>query len=123
MYLPSSGQGVLSFSLILRLFNFWIPEHSVCYLLRSVQDNFVLGLIGICSLNDDTLRGGLWEESENFLSTWDTPWCLEGDFNVVGFPYERSSRGRLTPVMCEFLNFINSCNLVDPPGRCPVFVV
>ena len=34
---------------------------------------------------------------------------------MVRFPSERSSRGRLTPAMCEFSNFINSCDLVDPP--------
>jgi len=59
--------------------------------------------------------GGLWEELENFLSLWDVPWCLGGDFNVVRFPSERSIRRRLTPAMCEFSAFINLCNLVDPP--------
>ena len=39
----------------------------VCYLLRSVQGNFVWGLIGIYGPNDDTLRVGLWEELEKFF--------------------------------------------------------
>ena len=57
-----------------------------------MQDNFVWGLIGIYGPNDDTLRGYLWEKLENFLSGWDVPWCLEGDFNVIRFPSERSTR-------------------------------
>ena len=88
-----------------------------------MQDNFVWGLIGNYGPNDDTLRGGLWDELENFLSLWDVPWCLGGGFNVVRFPSERSSRGRLTPAMCEFSNFINLYNLVDSLGRCLVDVV
>ena len=102
------------FFLILRLLNFWIPGvYSFCCLLRSVQDNFVWGLIGISGPNDDTLQVGLWEELENVLSLWDICWCLRGDFNVVKFPSERSTRGRLTFAMCEFSAFIHSGNLVD----------
>ena len=53
---------------------------------------------------------------------------------MVRFPSKRSTRGRLTSAMCEFLAFINLCNLVGPlwkvPGllglamrRCPFYHV
>jgi len=92
-----------------------VGVYSICCILRSLQDNFVWGLIGIYGPNDDALRVNLWEELELFLSSWDIPWCLGGDFNVVRFPFERSTRGRLTSAMCDFSTFINQCNLVDPP--------
>ena len=51
----------------------------------------------------------------SFMSSRDIPWCLVGDFNVIRFPSERSTDGCLSWLMREFSNFINSCNLVDPP--------
>ena len=57
--------------------------------------------------NDDTLGVGLWEELEMLSSLGDIPWCLGGDFNVVRFPSERSTKGRLISTMCELSAFIN----------------
>ena len=88
--------------------------YSVCCLLRSVQDNFVWGLIGIYGPNDDTLRGWFIGGVGEFLIFVGCPLVLRGDFNVVRFPSERSTGGRLTPTMCEFSTFINLCNLVNP---------
>jgi len=54
------------------------------------------------------------------MSSWDIPWCLGGDFNVSRFALERYIGGRLSLPMRELSNFIDSCNLVDPPleGAC-----
>jgi len=79
------------------------------------DDTLRMGLIRIYGPNDDALRVGLLEELEKFISMWDVPWCLGGDFNVVRFSSERSTRGRLSSVMCELLAFSNLCNLVEPP--------
>jgi len=79
-----------------------------------LHDNFVWGPIGVYGLNDDNVRSALFEELGTFMSTWDIPWCLGGGFNVVRFPFERSSGGRLTFAMLEFSDFIDSCNLIDP---------
>jgi len=49
------------------------------------------------------------------MSNWDIPRCLYGDFNVVRFPYERFTACRMTSTMIEFFDFIDSCNLIDPP--------
>lgn len=50
-----------------------------------------------------------------FMSTWDITCCLGGDFNVVRFLYKRSTRGRTSSAMIEFSDFIDPCNLIDPP--------
>ena len=49
------------------------------------------------------------------MSSWDIPWCLGGDFNVIRFPSERSTGGHLTWAMRDFSTFIDSGNLIDPP--------
>jgi len=74
-----------------------------------------VGLIGVYGPNDDHLRCALFEESLLFMSSWDIPWYLGGDFNVIRFPLERSIGGRLTWAMRDFSLFIDSCNLIDPP--------
>ena len=49
------------------------------------------------------------------MSSWDIPWCLGGDFNVIRFPLERSPEGRSSWAMRELSSFIDSCNLIDHP--------
>lgn len=46
---------------------------------------------------------------------WNLPTSIGGDFNVIRFPSERSSGGRLTRAMEEFSNFIRENLLVDLP--------
>jgi len=45
---------------------------------------------------------------------------LGGDFNVVRFPSERSTKRGFTIGMGDFSYFIDSCSLIDPPleGGC-----
>ena len=66
------------------------------------------------------MRCVLFEELSSFMSSWDIPWCLGGDFNVIKFPSVRSIGGHLSWLMREFSNFIDSCILVNPPleGAC-----
>jgi len=91
---------------VLAIVDFRILSFSMCCNFKSLLDNFVWGLMGVYGLNDDIVRSALW-------SNWDVPWCLGGDFNVVRFPSERSTRGRLTSAMTESSDFIDSCNLID----------
>ena len=65
--------------------------------------------------NDDNGRSAFFEELVTFMSNLDIPWCVGGDFNAIRFPYERSNGGRLTSVMTEFSEFIDSCNLINRP--------
>ena len=91
-----------------------VGTYAVCIKFKSSKDDFVWGLIGVYGPNDDNLRYVLFDELKLFLSLWDIPWCLGGDFNVVGSLMERTS-GWLASAMLEFFDFINSCGLIDPP--------
>ncbi|KAG2689058.1 hypothetical protein I3760_09G122900 [Carya illinoinensis] len=57
----------------------------------------------------------LWEELAGVYRWWELPWCIDGDFNVVRFPSERSRDSRMRPTMTEFSEFIYDLNLVDIP--------
>lgn len=65
--------------------------------------------------NVDESRGGLWDKLAVMMNWWNLPTCIGGDFNVIHFPNERSSRGRLTGAMKDFSNFIRENVSVDLP--------
>ena len=118
-FLPSVGRSggiiILWDSQVLELEDSSIGCFSVCCRFKSLHDNFAWGLIRVYGPNDDRARGALFEELRSFIFNWDILWCLGGDFNVVRFPYKRLNGGRLSAAMTEFSNFIDSCNLIDPP--------
>lgn len=41
--------------------------------------------------NDDVDKKCFWDELVGLMSWWEVPWCIGGDFNIVGYPSERSS--------------------------------
>jgi len=90
---------------ILELVDSGIGSFSICCKFKSLEDNFEWGLIGVYGPNDDHLRCALFEELLLFMSSWDIPWCLGGDFNVIRFPSERFTGGRLTWAMRDFSAF------------------
>ena len=99
----------------LELIDSKVGTYAICGKFKSLNDDFAWGRIGVYGPNDDNLRFALFDELKFFMSQWDIPWCLEGDFNVVRSPYERSSKGRLSSPMLEFSYFISVCGLIDPP--------
>jgi len=50
--------------------------------------------MGVYGPNDDHMRLPFFELSFFMSTTWDIPWCLDGDFNVIRFPSERYTGGR-----------------------------
>ena len=80
-----------------------VGTYAVCIKLKSLKYDFVWGLIGVYGPNDDSLRYALFDELKLFLSLWDIPWCLGGDFNVVRCPVERTSGGGLSRQCWNFL--------------------
>ena len=61
---------------------------------KSLQDNLIRVIIGAHGPKDDSVCSTFFEELGTFMSCWDVPWCLAGDFNVR-FPYKRSNERRL----------------------------
>jgi len=80
----------------LELDDFRIRSFSVCCKFKSLEDKFKWSLIEVYGPNDDYLRFALFEELSFFMPSWDIPWCLGGDFNIIRFPSERSTCGRLS---------------------------
>jgi len=119
LFLPSVGRSggiiIMWDPQVLEIEDSRIGCFSMCCKFKSMHDSSIWGLIRVYGPNDDRARGALFEELRTFTSIWDIPWCLGGDFNVVRFPSERSNGGRLTSAMSDFSEFINSCNLIDPP--------
>jgi len=99
----------------LELIDSKVGTYAICGEFKSLNDDFVWGLICVYGPNGDNLRFASFDEVKLFMSQWDIPWCLGEDFNVVRSPYERSSGGRLSSPMMEFSDFINGCALIDPP--------
>jgi len=56
---------------ILELVGFKIGTYGVCCQLKSLKDNFALGLIGVDSPNDDNLSYALFDELKLFMSHWE----------------------------------------------------
>ena len=107
----------LSFGMaqVLELVDSKVGTYAVCIKFKSLKGDFAWGLIGVYGLNNDNLRYAFFDELKLFLSLWDIPWCLGGDFNVVRSPVGRTSEGKLSSAMLEFSDFINSSGLIDPP--------
>ncbi|XP_022883784.1 uncharacterized protein LOC111400614 [Olea europaea var. sylvestris] len=82
---------------------------------RNIGDGFQWMFIGVYGPNTNESRRGLWDELAGMMAWWNLPTCIRGDFNVVRFPIERSSGGRLTGAMEEFSDFIRENMLVDLP--------
>ena len=78
-----------------------------------MEDSFIWACSGVYGLNNNNLRGDLWDELFAIQHYWNVSWCCFGDFNVVRFPSERSGGSRLTPTMEKFSEFIEDLNLID----------
>jgi len=93
---------------VLELADSRIGSFSICCKLKSLEDSFEWGLIGVYWPNDDYMRSVLFEGLSSFMYYWDICWCLGGDFNVIRFPPERSIGGCLSFPMRDFSNLIDS---------------
>ena len=60
-------------------------------------------------------REEFWEELGSIKGLWSDPWCVEGDFNLVRFPEERSKGGGLIASMRRFSEVLEDLELRDYP--------
>jgi hypothetical protein len=82
---------------------------------KNVLDDFEWAFAGVYGPNGVFDRRRLWDELAGLMSWWDLPWCIGGDFNVIGFPSERSGGRRISAAMREFSDFIFEKGLMDLP--------
>ena len=54
-----------------------------------------------------------WEELGSLKGSWEGPWCIGGDFNMILSPNERNSVGRLSHSMRRFNEVLNELGLRD----------
>lgn len=87
----------------------------------SISIAFEVPLKGVCWISgvygppSPRGRSAFWEELGRLFGLCGDKWCLAGDFNVVRFPLEKSSGGRILNSMRAFNSIIEDCSLVDPP--------
>ncbi|XP_022852922.1 uncharacterized protein LOC111374488 [Olea europaea var. sylvestris] len=91
----------------------WVFSISISF--KNCEDGFRWMFTGVYGLSSDDSRVGLWNELAGMRAWWNLPTCIGGNFNVIRFPSERSSGGRLTRAMEEFSDFIRENLLVDLP--------
>ena len=65
-------------------------------------------------------RPMFWEELEKLKSFCLPTWILGGDFNVIRWKEETSTKNPASISMRRFNTFINNCNLIDPPPPSPM---
>jgi hypothetical protein len=82
---------------------------------KNIMDGFEWAFARVYGPNGDFDRCLLGDELVGLLSWWNLPWCIEGDFNVIRFPSERSRGRRISVAMRKFLNFIFKRGLMDLP--------
>jgi len=66
-----------------------LGEYAVACSFRNIEENLTWAFAGVYGPNLDSHQRSLWDELAGFLSLWDLPWCIGGDFNVIRFPCER----------------------------------
>ena len=82
---------------------------------KSVVDQFVWAVTGVYGPNSVSVRRLLWEELFGLSSWWNVPWCVEGDFNVVRFPFECAGSTVLQlPCVSSLILFLSKVLLISP---------
>lgn len=82
---------------------------SVSCLFRMAESDITCRVYRPCS-NVSCME--LWEELKTEIQrSWKLPWCIEGDFNVIQFPHERTGSRLFSHA--EFNDFITEMALVD----------
>jgi hypothetical protein len=90
-----------------------VEEFTLAVTFRNIEHQFVWASAGGYGPNSHRNRRLLWDELPGFLSWWNLPCCIGGDFNVTRFP--RLEVAHLCTIMMEFSDFICDLGLMDLP--------
>ena len=99
----------------LEILDLEVDQFSISCRFRNVEDGFVKVFTGVYGLFTREEREYLWEELGAIRGSWEDPWCLGGDFNIILFQKERSRQRRLTAAIRRFAQIIDELGLVDLP--------
>ena len=92
-----------------------VGSFSVSCLFRMADDGFQWVFSGVYGLIEKRRRESFWEELGSIRGLWENPWCVEGDFNEILSPNERSRGGRISNSMRRFADVLNDLGLRDLP--------
>ena len=90
-----------------------VGHFSVSCKFKNVGDQFEWAFTGVYGPNLNNRRRLMWEELTGLISWWDLPWCLGGDFNIIGFPSERLGAASFSRAMYGFSDFVSLHGLMD----------
>ena len=93
-----TARGVLVFwdNRVLQLEEMEVGKFTVSGRFKNCEDGFCWCFSGIYGPIVKVEREELWSELGAIRGIWNESWCVEGDFNMIRFPYERSREGRLS---------------------------
>ena len=81
---------------VLQLEEMEVSKFTVSCQFKNCEDGFCWCFSGIYGPIVKVEREELWSELGAIRGIWNESWCVEGDFNMIRFPYERSREGRLS---------------------------
>lgn len=91
----------------------WVGIYSVSILLEEVNLGPSRIVTSVYGPNESSQLSLLWSELDSIRNRWNSPWRIEGEWNVVRFPFERSGCSYLTSEMTVFYDWIKKHDLVD----------
>ena len=85
-----------------------VGQFSVSVRWQGMGDGFIWACFGVYGLNDNNLRGQMWDELIGIQQLWKVPWCYVGDFNIVRFSSERLGDHNLPQLWRIFLSSLRN---------------
>ena len=92
-----------------------IGHFSVTCIFKNTEDGFQWAFTGVYGPVERNKSELFWEELGSVKGSWEGPWCIGGDFNMVLSPNERNKGGRFSHSMRRFLEVMNELGLRDLP--------
>lgn len=89
-----------------------VGDYTISIACSNKEDGFNWILKNVNRTLDVTV---FWEESDNVCKFWDLPWCLGGDFKIIGKYDEKKGCNRITKNMENFSKFITQHDLINLP--------
>ena len=90
-----------------------VGSFSVSCLFRMAEDGYQWVFFGVYGPVEKSFIESFGEELGSIRGLWEDPWCVDGDFNEILSPNERSRGGRISNTMRRFSDILNDLGLRD----------